>query len=246
MSNEMQTNNELHDLAAQINEAHRRASDAARTAVEHALTAGRLLIQAKARTQHGGWLPWLKEHCEVSERTAQAYMRLALKLPELDPTKAQRVADLPLREALCLLAEPREPDEDSADPFALLDFWLSEMDKANRRAGQIFERLYDDSMPAHEAIMYFGRGRWVSEMVEAHANLIMTVHRGLDAIGGTKVLEEIIRLCDQRLRQLGGGQTDEDDSALFSRQGLSEPFYWESYGHRYDGDGRAHRGGTMT
>jgi len=42
----------------------------------------------------------------VAERTAQTYMRIATCWPEL--AKAQRVADLPLRDAVRLLAEPQE------------------------------------------------------------------------------------------------------------------------------------------
>ncbi len=94
---------QLTALADEINREHDLAERAAHTAVSHALKAGGLLIQAKAACQHGEWLPWLREHCRVSERTAQAYMRLAKELPKLDDSKAQRVADLSLREALSLL-----------------------------------------------------------------------------------------------------------------------------------------------
>jgi hypothetical protein len=34
------------------------------------MTAGDLLIEAKALVPHGQWLPWLAEHCEMAERTA--------------------------------------------------------------------------------------------------------------------------------------------------------------------------------
>jgi hypothetical protein len=51
-------------------------------------------------------LPWLKANVKFSERTAQAYMRVAKRWPELE-TKAQHVADLPYREALkCLADDP--------------------------------------------------------------------------------------------------------------------------------------------
>jgi len=227
MSNETLTGGELQDLAGQINAAHRAAVGLAASAVEQAMLAGNLLLQAKGKVPHGEWLPWLQEHCEVSVRSAQGYMRLALKVPELDVDIRNGVALLPLREALGLMAEPREapaPDEDSLP--ALLDFWLTEIDEANRRAGRIYERLYDDSMPPHEAIVYFGRGRWAAEMVEAHASLVVTINRALDALGGVETVEEIIKLCGRRLRQLGGVLADEDEAARFSRLGLSEPFYW--------------------
>lgn len=68
--------------------------------VHAAVRAGELLMQAKAAVPHGEWGQWLAEHCTIAPRTAQAYMRLAEALPTLPPQDAQRVADLPLREAL--------------------------------------------------------------------------------------------------------------------------------------------------
>ena len=91
------------DLARQINQAHRQCERAAQSAVGHAVRCGELLLQAKAAVPHGEWLPWLAANCECSERTAQTYMRIARELPKLDPSKAQRVADLPLREVARLL-----------------------------------------------------------------------------------------------------------------------------------------------
>ena len=101
-------------LAVQINNAHGDACRAAQTAIAHARRAGQLLIEAKAELEHGSWLAWLGEHCPtIPERTAQAYMRVARDWPTLE-AKAQHVADLPLRDALALLAEPRD-DEPAAD-----------------------------------------------------------------------------------------------------------------------------------
>ena len=92
-------------LATQINDAHEHACRAAQSAIAHARRAGDLLIEAKAEVEHGSWLSWLGEHCHtISKRTAQAYMRVARDWPILE-AKAQRVADLPLRDALALLSE---------------------------------------------------------------------------------------------------------------------------------------------
>jgi hypothetical protein len=74
-----------------------------RSAVSYAVEAGKLLMEAKKLVGHGNWESWVRECCGLSERTAQGYMRLA----RLDPAKAQRVADLSLREALKALAEPK-------------------------------------------------------------------------------------------------------------------------------------------
>jgi Protein of unknown function (DUF3102) len=56
---------------------------AASAALEHARKAGELLEQAKAQLTQSQWLPWLKEHCQFSERTAQNYVRVAREWTEL-------------------------------------------------------------------------------------------------------------------------------------------------------------------
>lgn len=92
----------LPSLAAGINDAYDAAQRAALSAVEHARRAGDLLIEAKAQLPHGAWLPWLAANCPaISARTAQNYMQLAR-------ADAQHVAHLTVREALALLAVPRE------------------------------------------------------------------------------------------------------------------------------------------
>lgn len=103
------TTTELTKLGAQINRVHRLAERAGRSAVQHATHAGEMLIKAKRLCRHGTWQSWLADHCEVSERSARLYMQVARDLPEADRSKRQRVAILSLREAVTLLAEPREP-----------------------------------------------------------------------------------------------------------------------------------------
>jgi hypothetical protein len=67
-----------------------------------------LLIAAKSGLPHGQWLPWIKENCGLSERTTQAYMRLARRHEELGGEEAQRVADLPVRQAMVAIADHLE------------------------------------------------------------------------------------------------------------------------------------------
>jgi hypothetical protein len=98
--------NPLADLAARIAAEHRAFVAAVKRGLEHAIAAGHLLIKAKDRLGHGEWLPWLSDHCQVPERTAQLYMRLARHAPEL-ARKSATVADLTLREAAVLLTEHR-------------------------------------------------------------------------------------------------------------------------------------------
>ncbi len=97
----------LDALADRINAEHKAACEAAMTTTQHAMKCGNLLTEAKSGLPHGQWLPWLKENSEMSERTTQAYMRLARRYEELDDEKAQRVADLPVREAMKAIADDR-------------------------------------------------------------------------------------------------------------------------------------------
>lgn len=115
-------------LAEQINTEHRQCEEAIRTAVQHAIYAGELLAEAKALCEHGGWLAWLSGNFEGSERTAQAYMRLAREWPKLTDGNPQRVADLSYREAVRLLAAPSE----SAHVFSYGDWraWLDALKDA--------------------------------------------------------------------------------------------------------------------
>ena len=53
-------------MARRINEAHRACQAGMSAALQHALTAGRLLMIAKDTIHHGGWLKWLAKHCELS------------------------------------------------------------------------------------------------------------------------------------------------------------------------------------
>ena len=93
----------LPQLAKRINEEHAAAETAMRDGLSHAVEAGKLLVEAKKQCEHGKWLPWIKESCEFSARTAQGYMRVASKL--LEDGNAQRVAHMSYRQALNELEE---------------------------------------------------------------------------------------------------------------------------------------------
>ena len=102
--------NRLPVLAGEINRAHKAAREAAQTSLERAIEAGERLIEAKALVAHGQWLPWLKELCDLSERSAQAYMRLA-RHKDVVNTKSAAVADLTMRAAVAEITEPKWPDK---------------------------------------------------------------------------------------------------------------------------------------
>ena len=110
----------LPDLAARIDAAVVEAEEHARSAVDAAVRAGRLLSEAKEQLPHGQWEQWIISNCAVAPRTAQAYMRLAARLAELPKEEAQRVADLPLRAAITAIATApvAPPSYPSASPYS--------------------------------------------------------------------------------------------------------------------------------
>lgn len=91
-------------LAAEANEEHRAAETTAHQALAHAIRCGELLHQAKQNVDHGQWAAWLEGNFEGSARTAQLYMRLHENRHRL--ANPQRAADLSIRRAAALLAEP--------------------------------------------------------------------------------------------------------------------------------------------
>jgi hypothetical protein len=108
---------DLAALARRINAEHAAAGASFRAGLLHARAAGDLLLQAKAQVPHGEWLPWVADNLRCSERTAQAYMRVARRWEELE-AKAQGLADLTLEGGLKLLAAPEEwprPDAPQAE-----------------------------------------------------------------------------------------------------------------------------------
>jgi len=103
MTDSLSLSNSLADLSARIRVEHRATSAALKSSVEHAMAAGDLLLEAKALVPHGQWLPWLAEHCEMSERTAQLYMRTAKNREAVELQMRNTDADLTLNEAAALL-----------------------------------------------------------------------------------------------------------------------------------------------
>jgi hypothetical protein len=95
--------NSLTDLAARIRAEHEATSEALKSSVEHGIAAGELLVEAKAKVPHGQWLPWLRDNCSISERTAQLYMRCAKNRTAIETQIRNGVADLSLNEAAAIL-----------------------------------------------------------------------------------------------------------------------------------------------
>ncbi len=112
---EVSTSNSLADLAHRIKAEHTAVAESLKDGVRHAIAAGELLIEAKDQVPHGQWLPWLREHCSLSERTCQLYMRVAKNRAEIEKRNGVADLDLSLNEAAALLAL-------SSDVQKLLEF----------------------------------------------------------------------------------------------------------------------------
>jgi hypothetical protein len=122
MTTDLTLSNSLTDLAARIQTWHQAVEAALKDSVHHAIEAGDLLIEAKAQLKHGQWRAWLHEHCKVTERTAQRYMRLARNRLAIE-AKYDTVSDLSLNGALAILTVPRETADDT-----VLDSFVDHLD----------------------------------------------------------------------------------------------------------------------
>jgi hypothetical protein len=101
---------DLDELAQRIKEEHSNVASALQQGFMHAGAAGDLLIQAKGKVGHGKWLPWLRDECKISMRTASLYMRLAKNRGGIESQIGNAVADLTLRGAMKLLSPARQSD----------------------------------------------------------------------------------------------------------------------------------------
>lgn len=160
----------LVDIAAEINHEHQHALDAAHSAVRRARRAGELLLEAKDRCEHGDWLPWLKTNCpKISERTAQAYMRVARKCRG-DEGKAEQLELLTLGEALEQLVEAKPISATAAD-FDPLTFKRRQAaidDSIQRIANRMFADFKSDT----DGLDRFERAKaWMATLNSAPADI---------------------------------------------------------------------------
>ena len=91
-------------LAQAIDQEHQAYIGAARSAIEHAIRCGELLLEAKAQVGHGGWLPWIEANLSFGDRQARKYMRLAEHADQIGIENA----DLTIDGAMALLADQRD------------------------------------------------------------------------------------------------------------------------------------------
>jgi hypothetical protein len=117
-------------LIETVRSAHQTVCEAGRTALQAAITAGAALLRLKKLVNHGEWAHYLRHHCELSERTAQTYIQLAVHrvLIEANP---QRAADLSLRGALKLISKKASDKSGKSTQSAKTNVELSSLTFAN-------------------------------------------------------------------------------------------------------------------
>lgn len=138
--------------------------DAKRTGGEAILTIGRCLIEAKDMLPHGEWLPWLNERVELSERTAQKFMRLAQKW-----SNPSALADLGATKALLLLALPEEERDEFIEDHNVIDMSTRQLEQAIRErdeARKAAEAAKADASAAEQA-----RAKMEADMAVVNASL---------------------------------------------------------------------------
>lgn len=99
--------------------------EAKRAGGEAILTIGRCLIEAKEQLPHGEWLPWLNERVDLSERTAQKFMKLAREW-----SNPNTLADLGASKALMLLAVPEGDREQFIQDHNVIDMSARQLEQA--------------------------------------------------------------------------------------------------------------------
>lgn len=121
-------NTDLTVLAGEINAEHEAVQVAIRDSVDRARRIGEMLNAVKAQLDHGQFTLWLTANVHFSERTARGYMRIARNWATLEKTAT--VADLPMRDALKLLTDPRPPivhDQNSTDRLPDVASWVDDL-----------------------------------------------------------------------------------------------------------------------
>lgn len=138
--------------------------DAKRRGGEAILTIGRCLMEAKEMLPHGEWLPWLNERVELSERTAQKFMKLAREW-----SNPNTLADLGASKALMLLALPPEEREAFAEDHNVIDMSARQLEQAIRERDEA--RRAAEAARAEASAAEQTRAKMEADMAVANAAL---------------------------------------------------------------------------
>ncbi len=102
----------LFTLGAEIRAEHAAVKSTFAESLQHARRAGDLLREAKDQLTHGKWLPWLRDHAVLPERTARLYMQVAANWDRVQAASS-------LRDAIDALRKPKAlPPSKPATPVA--------------------------------------------------------------------------------------------------------------------------------
>jgi hypothetical protein len=206
-------NSQLSTIATAINEHHRRATEFASSALEHAKQAGDQLIEAKALLPHGGWLSWLAENCEVSPRQAQRYIKVAGNWDKI--AKNDTVSYLTFRGVAELLAD-RTPEPAITTTFQPNGLEYEDFDEEPFVTTSSIDEYEDDGLESVEkktphVAHNSGEIEWYTPRiyVEAAAEVFLMAGVDLDP-ASSKIAQQTVKA--------GAFYTKDDD-------GLSKPWF---------------------
>lgn len=137
-----------------------------RNAGQAIIEIGKRLNEAKAQLSHGEWLPWLRDKVDISERSAQDFMRLAKEY-----SKSAEIADLGASKALALLALPvSERERFAAEKHQVDGVEKSVADMTAKELKKAIEELNDarqtmEAMKARAEVAEQSREKMEQDMI---------------------------------------------------------------------------------
>jgi hypothetical protein len=161
----------LNDLAIRIRDAHASVISSYNSAIDNAIMVGKLLIEAKKQTLHGQWSKFL-QRCDVGERQAQRYIKLA-KLVEANPTLKSdlALAEHSIEGAITRLSPPKAPRVTTAPKPPVVTKTVVKVKTApGKRITHldIIELWLTTSQTDHmKAVDGFGLDAWLAAMPES-------------------------------------------------------------------------------
>lgn len=175
-------------LATRIQKEIRLSQKAFAKSIEHAVEAGKLLLQAKRGLNHGQWGEWLEENVSVTERQAQKYMRLAKNKPKLDKSNPNWSSEMTIAEALQSLSELMR-DANGSQPPSHDDVLKLDPKKHKEHVAELQRfvdrrRLTKDDRPIEKAVQQDIDGfiRDIINVARKHARtLVRTQLKDVDA-----------------------------------------------------------------
>ena len=138
--------------------------EAKRAGGEAILTIGKCLIEAKEMLRHGEWLPWLNEQVELSERTAQKFMKLAREW-----SNPNTLADLGASKALMLLALPEGERDAFLEDHNVIDMSARQLEAAIRERDEA--RAAAEQAQADKQVAEQSRAKMEEDMGLLNASL---------------------------------------------------------------------------